>query len=117
MLGALPLALACMAQVLPEEIAGFVDPAFPQFDAVKHHDRDSLARGPVLVHPCSFAACLNDHDLAGRGLTRAEAHARCGEEVGGGLRQGRANGPRGPGKLAAAVSAGASCFGQLKTCP
>ena len=88
MLGALPLALACMAQVLPEEIAGFVDPAFPQFDAVKHQDRDSLARGPVLVHPCSFAACLNDHDLAGRGLTRAEAHARCGEEVGGGLRQG-----------------------------
>ena len=83
MLGEAPLSLVRVAHLLPEEIAGFVDPACPQFDAFKHHGRDSPFERPVLVHPCSFGACLNDHGLAECGPIRATAHGRRGAEANG----------------------------------
>ncbi len=66
------------AHVFPEEIAGHVDPTRPQFDAFKALGRDRPIEMLNLVRLRGRAAYPEGHDLAGAGLSGAEAYARYG---------------------------------------
>ena len=77
-----PLPLANGSHVFPEDLAGFVDPTRPQFDAFKALDRDHPIEMLNLVRLRDVAAYPEGHTLHGKGLTGAEAYANYGRETG-----------------------------------
>jgi uncharacterized protein (DUF952 family)/uncharacterized protein (DUF1330 family) len=76
-----PLPLAGGVHVFPEDLIGHVDPERPQFELFKGLDRDQPVEMLNLVALRAHAAYPAGHDLAGAGLTGAEAYRRYAQET------------------------------------
>ncbi len=76
-----PLPLVDGHPLLPEEIAGHVDPDRAQFDAFKTRDRDRPIEMLNLIRLRARAAYPAGHALADAELTGADAYARYGAET------------------------------------
>ncbi|MCP3970549.1 MAG: DUF952 domain-containing protein [Rhodobacteraceae bacterium] len=77
-----PLPMLDTRHLFPEEVAGHVDPTRARFDTFKGLDRDHPIEMLNLVRLRSRAAYPQDHPLADKGLSGADAYASYGRDTG-----------------------------------
>lgn len=77
-----PLPLVQGSHLFPEEFGGHIDPTREQFDTFKTLNRDHPVQMLNLVRLRDQASYPEGHELAGAGLSGAEAYSRYGAQTG-----------------------------------